>query len=81
MMMFANVIVALTFFCFTWMFGCLALKSWAVANVAKRNGVPVEGDDAEERPHRRSYTSRYREEYELGPYGGKMRMKRYGAHA
>ncbi|KAG8929418.1 hypothetical protein FRC01_004355 [Tulasnella sp. 417] len=81
MMMFANVIVALTFFCFTWMFGCLALKSWAVANVAKRNGVSVDGDEAEDRPHRSSYTSRHREEYELGPYGGKLRMKRYGTHA
>ncbi|KAG9019045.1 hypothetical protein FRB90_007001 [Tulasnella sp. 427] len=43
MMMFANVIVALTFFCFTWMFGCLALKSWAVSSVAKRSGVRLEG--------------------------------------
>lgn len=80
MMMFANVIVALTFFCFTWMFGCLALKSWAVANVAKRNGIAVEGDD-HERPNRSSYSSRHREEYELGPYGGKLRIKRYHGHA
>ncbi|KIO29622.1 hypothetical protein M407DRAFT_21205 [Tulasnella calospora MUT 4182] len=79
MMMFANVIVALTFFCFTWMFGCLALKSWAVAN-AKRNGISVD-DEGEERPHRSSFAYRHREEYELGPYGGKLRMKRHGAHA
>lgn len=36
-MMFANAIVAIVFFCFTWIFGILAVKTWADSRMSSKS--------------------------------------------
>ncbi|KAG8905094.1 hypothetical protein FRB99_000695 [Tulasnella sp. 403] len=85
-MMFANAIVALTFLCFTWLFGMLAFRSWAVKSVAKAHSpVQLPADEYRRNNgsrHRRSDSHHHKrmhfgsEEYEMGMYG-KVPMRKH----